>query len=168
MNADKHARIKTIFFDAIDLLPEQRQAFVDKACGDDDTIAHEVKSLLRNHHDGTVLVKLDSTSNRSSKDSSQVIAGHSRLEKSIAAPPEPKLVISELWNENRELLQKRLRIFAMILGLIVGYSFVVKALQPTPLFGLALRMLCLTINIACLRFLDAGDGPLCCNYVSWK
>jgi serine/threonine-protein kinase len=43
--------IKSIFLDAIELDPDERDAFLARACGDDMSVRAEVESLLAAHHD---------------------------------------------------------------------------------------------------------------------
>ena len=46
---NRYARAKEIFFDACDLAPERRGAFLDEACGGDAELRADVESLLANH-----------------------------------------------------------------------------------------------------------------------
>lgn len=49
MKSDRHARIKTVFLEACDLPPEQRQAFLTRACVGDDDLRQAVDRLLAHH-----------------------------------------------------------------------------------------------------------------------
>jgi hypothetical protein len=46
---EEHKKVGEIYYDALDLEPSARQAFLDGVCGDDDNLRGEVESLLRAH-----------------------------------------------------------------------------------------------------------------------
>jgi serine/threonine protein kinase/Tfp pilus assembly protein PilF len=49
MNAERWQQVNDLFHSAIALAPEERAAFLANACGDDETLCREVKSLLTSH-----------------------------------------------------------------------------------------------------------------------
>jgi non-specific serine/threonine protein kinase len=49
-----YARAKSLFFDACDIAPEKRTAFLDQACGGDAALRAEVDSLLAHHAENEV------------------------------------------------------------------------------------------------------------------
>ena len=55
MSADRHARVKEIFFEALELPADKRKTFVAKVCGDDLELRNEVDSLLRHQHTETII-----------------------------------------------------------------------------------------------------------------
>ncbi|HLU39959.1 MAG TPA: serine/threonine-protein kinase [Planctomycetota bacterium] len=47
MNAERWTRVRELFYAALDLAPDQRDAFVARACGGDSELSAEVRALLR-------------------------------------------------------------------------------------------------------------------------
>jgi hypothetical protein len=52
---NRHAEVKRIFLEAVELVGEQRDRFLDQQCGDDPQLREEVESLLSYHNTETVL-----------------------------------------------------------------------------------------------------------------
>jgi len=52
---DRYAQIRRIFLDACQLAGDQRERFLDQACGGDSALREEVVSLMRHHDDQTLL-----------------------------------------------------------------------------------------------------------------
>ena len=48
-NTERRARLKQLFFQAIELEEKERQRFLDEMCGEDTELRHELESLLRHH-----------------------------------------------------------------------------------------------------------------------
>lgn len=55
MSSDQHARVKEIFFQALELAPEKRLSFVARICGNDAALRTEVESLLHYQHSETII-----------------------------------------------------------------------------------------------------------------
>lgn len=55
MNAEKHQRVKAIFQEAVDLQPSEREAYIRQASGGDNEILTELRELLANHREETIL-----------------------------------------------------------------------------------------------------------------
>jgi serine/threonine protein kinase/tetratricopeptide (TPR) repeat protein len=51
MSSDRHARVKEIFLAACELPSDERAAYLDRACADDDALRREVESLLEFHEE---------------------------------------------------------------------------------------------------------------------
>lgn len=49
MSSDRHARVKAIFHEAVELTPDARESFLADACDGDDALRREVDSLLAHH-----------------------------------------------------------------------------------------------------------------------
>jgi serine/threonine-protein kinase len=49
VSAERHQRVKQIFLDALELADEEREAFLQAACGGDAAMREEVESLLAHH-----------------------------------------------------------------------------------------------------------------------
>jgi serine/threonine protein kinase/Tfp pilus assembly protein PilF len=49
MNAQRWQQVNDLFHSAVERAPEERAAFLDEACGDDENLCREVKSLLASH-----------------------------------------------------------------------------------------------------------------------
>ena len=45
--ADRHKRIKAIFLQACELAGDQRTAFLDRECGEDDEMRAEIEEMVR-------------------------------------------------------------------------------------------------------------------------
>lgn len=54
MTAERHALVKSIFLEAVDLPSEKQAAFITSRCGDDDELKREVGRLLQHHTDETL------------------------------------------------------------------------------------------------------------------
>ncbi len=54
MTNDRHQRVKTLFLNAKELAPEERDAFLEKECAGDTDLRREVESLLAHEDDATV------------------------------------------------------------------------------------------------------------------
>ena len=61
MNPERYALVKDVFMRACDLAGEEREAYLDRACGDDQQLRGEVLSLLRYHSPETLLGGLSDT-----------------------------------------------------------------------------------------------------------
>ena len=47
MDSERSGQLNKLLHDALDRSPEERDAFVEQACGGDEPLAREVRSLLR-------------------------------------------------------------------------------------------------------------------------
>ncbi len=150
MNQDEHARIKSIFMRAIELPDDQRSPFVQDACGADAQLLQQVQSLLRHHRAETLLPSPAASPTPMHSPAKSFMVSDAALGHSQAGEPGSTLVLAQLWNENRALLQLRLRIFAATIGVVVGYAIVARVLEDAPAWAVAVRSLGLLIVIACL------------------
>ncbi|GGH70313.1 serine/threonine protein kinase [Phaeocystidibacter marisrubri] len=57
MDAEKHQKVKAIFIEAIDLKPREREAYIRQASKGDTEILEELRTLLANHSEETIMVE---------------------------------------------------------------------------------------------------------------
>lgn len=116
MNPLDYAKVKQVFAKAIELNVEEREAFVLRECGGDSVVHQEVLSLLSHHQDGSIL------------ESSEEDPGP--VERSSSDRPEPFLVSSEMWGENRQILRRRLVIVAVAMAILSLVSILRLLVMP--------------------------------------
>ncbi len=153
MSAEEHARAKTIFFGAIDISQAARQGFVKEACAGNERLEREVKSLLAHHRNKTLLPKLNPSALRSAQENCDAPA-ESPLERQASKKfGDSILVLSQLWDENRQLLRRRWQSFTAILGIALGYSIFANAFQSTTSESMISRVSCFVVVLLCWYFL---------------
>ena len=64
MTGERHARVKQLFLEAVELDEKRRQTFLDSACGSDVALRHEVESLLEYHDPRTIILDPQSQDTR--------------------------------------------------------------------------------------------------------
>lgn len=140
-----------MFFRAIDMSPAERDVFIKHACAGDQHLEAEVRSLLEHHSAKTLLPDVDiGDTVRVNIDAAETQAA---VPLDLATSPgQTNLVLSELWNENRELLRRRLFIFAAVMTLIVLFSIVFRLLffESNPWGFPFFHSLCLAVNVGCV------------------
>ncbi len=141
MNAVKYARVKEVFSQAIERTDEERAAFVRQQCGGDDQILREVLSLLEHHRSGTVLEVPRQLPSRPS------IVSHPE-------PVDPYLVINEVWEDNRQILRRRLTIIACVMAILIAISLVRLFTYHYAAWGYGVRITALAISVGCAWVLD--------------
>lgn len=57
MDAEKYQKVKIIFHEAIDLKPNEREAYIRQAAKGDTELMEEVKELIANHSEDTLFIK---------------------------------------------------------------------------------------------------------------
>lgn len=57
MTPDRYQRVKAVFHSALELAPEQREAFLAENCADDETLSNEVRSLLSAHDEAESFIE---------------------------------------------------------------------------------------------------------------
>ncbi len=129
MTPTDYARVKEIFDQAVDLPDAQRDAFVRLQCGEDTAVADEVISLLRFHRHSTILAK-DTVDQalQTSVAAEGVSNSEAPLAKPIAVDPpvqvDPYLVLGDVWEENRQILRRRLIVVACVMAGFIAYSLI--------------------------------------------
>lgn len=148
MDAARHARIKEVFLAVQSLPPPQRDAALERECAGNADLRKEVESLLA-HHVGESLLARPPSSPPVSQRVARITFGQGA---------------SATWNEEqRQFLQQRIRLWALVLHLIVFIALTrafgifggaPKLLSGGPLLGVAggsLSLLCLGIWVVLLR-----------------
>ena len=105
MTDQQHARVKQLFFEAMELPSDQRSAFIREACGEDQQLLEEVQSLLNHHLSETILAVAET----------QAVGTNSHVAEVVGSASLP-----ELAEETRDLLRSRLQ--AVLLVLCVGFG----------------------------------------------
>ncbi len=157
MNAEEHARAKTIFFGAIDISDEDRQTFVKAACSGNARLEREVKSLLAHHRNRTLLPKVDSIEQGFAREIRPASTESAAKNAPSAMVGDSNLILSQLWDENRELLRRRWQIFTTILGVVLAYAIIARALQTPAVDSIIFSLASFGVVLICLYFLRSGQ-----------
>ncbi len=118
MTPQEFAKVKEIFANAIRQPEPSREAFVRQASDQDDTIVEEVLSLLSHHTDDTILQTAQQQPEADHQEPEFVGAQPSPLEL------DPNLVMKDVWEENRQILRRRLLVITVVMGILVACSLV--------------------------------------------
>jgi tRNA A-37 threonylcarbamoyl transferase component Bud32 len=129
MDPTRYARIQELFVEIYGLPPDERAAAIDRACAGDAALKDEITSLLEHHTDGSLFADSASPRGALSSDDPRSDGG------AEASAPQARLVFNRgsraTWNdEQRRLLQQRVRVLALILHVLVsGMLFRVMGLR---------------------------------------
>ena len=111
MTPEEYARVKEIFTQAIAMEPAGRDAYIAEKAGTNQSIIAQVQSLLEHHVEETVL---------------DVSDAHDTLHEKIVLDAAPEsdtfLVQKDVWEENRQILRRRLMIIATVITTIITAS----------------------------------------------
>lgn len=137
VNDQQHARVKQLFFEAMERPSEQRSAFLREACGDDQQLLDEVQSLLKHHLSETILTVAEPRD----------LDANSLVPDLIGAAIAP-----ELEQETRDLLRSRLQ--AILLVLCVGFGVaLLRSFVYFDTVALGIRTVSLLLLLFCLILL---------------
>ncbi len=77
MQPERWAKIEKLYHEALELEPDQRAAFLDKACTENTELRAEVEKLISSHEAGTLIQEpaLEVAARMAAKDSVQLKAG---------------------------------------------------------------------------------------------
>ena len=132
----EYARVKEIFTQAIAMEPEARDAYIASAAGTDESIISQVQSLLEHHVEETVL---DAT------DADDTLNDDIVLD---AAPESDTfLVQKDVWEDNRQILRRRLMIIATVMTIIITVSTVDWFLSATEETDYIARLIAFVISL---------------------
>jgi serine/threonine-protein kinase len=126
----EYSKVKDVFAEAIQTPYEDRVEFVKQQCGDDTRIATEVFSLLRHHADATIIAAGGDTSvsatpiNQGSSHTGGAAESRSNKTVEIDVPNQADsyLVLKDVWNDNRQILRRRLIVIASVLATLIAVS----------------------------------------------
>ena len=111
MTPEEYARVKEIFTQAIAMEPAGRDAYIAEKAGTNQSIIAQVQSLLEHHVEETVL---------------DVSDAHDTLHEKIVLDAAPEsdtfLVQKDVWEDNRQILRRRLMIIATVITTIITAS----------------------------------------------
>ena len=132
----EYARVKEIFTQAIAMEPEARDAYIASAAGTEESIISQVQSLLEHHVEETVL---DAT------DADDTLNDDIVLD---AAPESDTfLVQKDVWEDNRQILRRRLMIIATVMTIIITVSTVDWFLSATEETDYIARLIAFVISL---------------------
>ncbi len=116
--------------------PEVRDAYIAKASGNDQSIFAQVKSLLEHHIEETVL---------------DVPETHETVTDNIVLDAAPEsdtfLVQKDVWEDNRQILRRRLMIIATVMTIIITVSTVDWFLSATEDTDYIARLIAFVISL---------------------
>ncbi len=139
MNAAQFKRVQVVFADAIKLPEQERIRFIQHRCGDDPTVLQEVRSLLKHHVDATLI---EPQPNFATREKSIVVAPNYEVD--------PYLVLSDVAEDNRQILRRRLMIIATVLLVVILFSFIRLFTYHHAAFGYGVRIGSLLVIWGCL------------------
>lgn len=119
MTPVEYDKIKQVFARAVALPRPEREAFVREQCEGNEMLAGEVLSLLSHHSDETILD--DAGLSETLVPPSMTIVAEAETP-SLGEDSE-YLVLSEVWEDNREILRRRLTIIAAAMIAMIAASF---------------------------------------------
>lgn len=110
---EEYARVKEIFVQAIDLKPESRDSYVIREAGESDSILRQVRSLLEHHVEETVLEETEPEDTI-----------HEEMVVNSPSESDNFLVQKDVWEDNRQILRRRLLIIAIVITIMITISTV--------------------------------------------
>ncbi|MDB4494526.1 serine/threonine protein kinase [Pseudomonadales bacterium] len=132
----EYARVKEIFTQAIAMEPEARDAYIAKTAETDEAMIAQVRSLLEHHVEETVL---------DASDAHDTVNGDIVLD---AAPESDTfLVQKDVWEDNRQILRRRLMIIATVMTIIITVSTVDWFLSATEETDYIARLIAFVISL---------------------
>ena len=149
MTPAAYAKVKEVFAKALQVPAEDRERFVRNACQDDETL-REVLSLLRHHKDETVFdepPQHTATIPTASKGNPQALTP--------AIIPAPRLeadsyvILSDVWEENRQILRRRLTIIAVVWARLMAFSSLRLFTYHYATLGYGTRVAAILISALC-------------------
>tara|TARA_R110002073_G_scaffold154287_7_gene309382 strand:+ start:21623 stop:23374 length:1752 start_codon:yes stop_codon:yes gene_type:complete len=141
MTPTQYTRVKEVFSAAIKLPQRDRVAFAQQQCSETPEILTEVLSLLKHHFAGTVL---ESPPSRPPPDT--IIAEPS-------SPIDPNLVLKDVWEDNRQILRRRLIAIASVMAVLIATSMVRLFTYHNAVWGYGGRIGTLAVTVGCASIL---------------
>ena len=130
MTPTEYSKVKDVFAQAVQTPNEDRTEFVKQQCGDDTRIATEVLSLLKHHADATILATDGDTSvsvvpvtpGRSTTGEAAESRSNTKVVVDVPNQVDSYLVLKDVWNDNRQILRRRLIVIASVLATLIAAS----------------------------------------------
>ncbi|WP_417735818.1 serine/threonine-protein kinase [Rosistilla oblonga] len=147
LNEQQYAKVKDVFSQAIAAPESQWSAIVAAQAEQDPVVADEVRSLLRHHRDVTLL---DSPPQESTEPTAIMPGGAVRQAIDFVDPEVPVdtfLVQREIWEENRQILRRRLIVIAMVMSLFIAVSMIRLMTYHYAAVGYGVRVAALLISL---------------------
>ncbi len=141
MTPDEYAQVKDVFGQAIVLPDAKRADFVRQHCNDQ-LVLREVLSLLAHHHDETIIAP------QTTVPDSQPL---------VVDPPrqvDPYLVLRDVWEDNRQILRRRLIIIAVVMSVLITFSLFRLLTYHYAVVGYGVRITALAISLGCAWILN--------------
>ncbi len=154
MNAAPHAQVKKVFLGAAGLPEEQRESFLQQACQGNASLRRDVDSLLAHHLSQTVLASQPMAGGDQPSPLAQGDADRSVIGCNAESLFDTHVVLADLWEENRQILRRRLLIIAVIMGALMSISFVRLFTYNLAVWGYVGRAVCLSVDLAIVAVLS--------------
>lgn len=132
----EYARVKEIFTQAVAMDPAARDAYILKVAGSDRSILAQVQSLLEHHVEETVL---DATEANETVNEEFVL--------DAASESDTFLVQKDVWEDNRQILRRRLMIIATVMTTIISASTIDWFLSATEETDYIARLIAFVISL---------------------
>ncbi len=137
MTPEQYQQVQEVFSAAIQKPPQDRIGFVSNRCSDDRALMLEVLSLLQHHRDATLL---EVPQRQPSPEAVRV---------EPTAVVDPYLVSKDIWEENRQVLRRRLILIALIMAVLIALSLVRLFTYHYAALGYGARAVALAISLGC-------------------
>ena len=137
MNAVHDARVKEVFAAAIARPEKERTAWLRQQCTGDEQILQEVLSLLRHHREQTVM---------------EISPGAPIAATIVVNPSEQVdsyLVLRDVWEDNRQVLRRRLMIIACVMAVFVAISMLRLFTNDHAAIGYGIRLAAFAVSLGC-------------------
>lgn len=137
MTPAEYERVKELFAEAVTLPMREQTDFVGQRSEGNTLVEREVLSLLQHHHKETLLAATTETQ------IAQTL--------SVESPGDvdPYLVMSEVWEDNRQILRHRLCIIACVMAILITLSLIRLFTYRYPIWGYGTRVGALAISLSC-------------------
>jgi eukaryotic-like serine/threonine-protein kinase len=133
---EEYARVKEIFTQAIAMEPEGRGAYIAKQAGTNAAIIEQVQSLLEHHIEETVL---DASDAQATLNDETVL--------NAAADSDTFIVQKDVWEDNQQILRRRLMIIATVMTTIITVSTVDWFLSSTEETDYIARLIAFVVSL---------------------
>ncbi|MEM8666908.1 MAG: serine/threonine-protein kinase [Planctomycetota bacterium] len=145
MNAEDHARVKAIFAECIQIAKSERADFVRQRAAGNQAVEDEVLSLLRFHHEQTLLEQ--DTAFDASEAETLATQSPTSIEIEARSDVEPNLILHQVWKENTHTLRRRLTGISLVLAALIAISMLRLFTNTYAEWGYGFRLLSLVVTL---------------------